>query len=88
MSTLPRIIPRSASDIDVTVDSSGFGCSGWLRLEPRSLGPASGERVVIPEFAPELFCTALPFFSCSFCDSWTICSRAVLMSFAEAFSTW
>ncbi len=86
ISTLPRMRPLSASETLVTSDSTLTGV--WVCSSPR-LGRrrsveegADAERAMLFACA---FCCALPVFSSSFCDSWTIVSSAVLMSVAEAF---
>ena len=93
MSTLPRIMPRSASETAATrlafgvlAGVSGFCCPRRLGRFSRRPGCCGG--VLLPKpsppdvFAPEVsFCV-------SFWDSVTIVSSAVLMSVATAYSIW
>ena len=91
ISTLPRIMPRSASETFITSDwLLADAAAGWLPFWPgrRSMLPRSGGRGALFCCCAWFWFTALPFFSCSFCDSCTIASSAILMSWAEAFFTW
>ena len=94
ISTLPRIMPRSASEtwaiivtFGVAGASSGLLRPGRLwRLRSRPGGGVAGRADVKPgaplAFGPDVACWP------SFCDSVTIVSRAVLISVATAYWIW
>ena len=92
MSTLPRIMPRSASETCASIVAFGVGAGGgccWPgRFSSRRGGCTAGcGRAEAKPGAPEAFVPPEAAWV-SFCDSVTIVSSAVLMSVARAYWIW
>ena len=86
ISTLPRIMPRSASETEVTSDGWLTGAAGWGVLRLRSRGPNGVVGAELADCAAVFGC--LPSFSSSSLLFCTIASSAVLMSTAAALWIW
>ena len=87
VTTLPRIMPRSASETVITSEALFAGACGWFGWPGRRKPPRSG-RLYVFGCCAGLFAGPLPFFSCSFIDSCTIESMTCFTSVAFAYLIW